>query len=70
LPATVTWEIDTHRSECLPYVLREVARQLRLDGPEAARDALMTWDRDRLIRHLSQFTQAELRPPAMRPRGA
>ena len=66
---TVTWEIDTHRSEALPYVLRDVALRLRLAGPDDALEALTTWTQNRLREHLGQFTQAELRPPAMRPKG-
>ena len=64
--ATVTWPIDTHRKEALPYVLREVAACLRLTGPNQALVALKTWNRDRLVAHLQQFTQEQLRPPAMR----
>lgn len=67
--ATVSWEVDTHRYEALPYVLRDISVQLRIDGPDRALEVLQTWTHDQLCEHLGQFTQAELRPPAMRPRG-
>lgn len=67
--ATVTWQIDTHRVECRPYVLRELSHQFRVDSPEAALEVMMTWTKQRLLDHLGQFTREQLRPPSMRPRG-
>ncbi len=66
--ATVSWEVDTHRAEALPYVLRNIAAQLRLASSDDVLEVLATWTQERLREHLGNFTQADLRPPAMRPR--
>lgn len=63
---TVTWQIDTHRKECRPYVLRVVSQQLRVDTPEQALEILATWTRDQLLAHLGQFPRERLLPPSMR----
>jgi hypothetical protein len=65
-PMTVTWQIDTHLKECRRYVLREISHQFRVDSPEDALEALLTWTKDQLIAHLSAFTRSELMPPSTR----
>lgn len=64
--ATVTWQIDTHRAECRPYVLRELSHQFRVDTPAEALEVLMTWGKEQLLAHLGTFTKDQLRPPSMR----
>lgn len=64
--ATVTWQIDTHRDECLPYVLRDIASRLKLTGPDHVLEVLASWSSEQLKAHLGQHTSEDLRPPAMR----
>lgn len=63
--ATVTWQIDTHRADCRPYVLREISR-FRVETPAAALEMLTTWSKERLVGHLGKFTKEQLRPPTIR----
>jgi tryptophan synthase alpha subunit len=64
--ATVTWQIDTHRTECRRYVLREISHQFRVDSPAEALEVLTSWTKDQLVAHLGTFTKEQLRPPSMR----
>lgn len=68
-PMTVTWQLDTHRSECLPYVLHAVADAFRVETTERAVEILMGWTKERLVEHLGQLSRQNLLPPSMRHRG-
>ena len=64
--ATVTWQIDTHRAETRPYVLRDIAGSLHLSGPEHVLEVFGSWSLDELRAHLCQHTSEQLRPPSMK----
>lgn len=65
IKTTVTFQIDGHRKWAMPYVLNDIARNLRLERDDLL-TALGDWTHEDLVGHLSTFTAAELKPPALR----
>lgn len=64
-PATAVVQIDVHPGDVRPYVLNYVADCWRLPR-EKLEEALANWAHDDLVRHLQQFTQEQLKSPALR----
>ena len=57
--------IDTHPRVVRPYALNQIADSLRIERAEIM-DVLSSWTHEQLTRHLSQFTQEQLRPVHLR----
>ena len=61
----ISVQIDTHRKEALPYAFNQIADRWRVERAEL-RSILDSWSHEQLVKHLSQFTKAQLMPPTAR----